>query len=155
MGAGNNQKITMLGYPMPTASFTTAAGECPGSSPSTLEALNGAMQDACTDVGATYINMRDIAGGNATFWSALSTTAGSFHADQVHLNEKGYCKVAISDTFRARFNCTVVKTDQSCFSLTPPPGVAKGVVASNAARASWGFTSLLMGTAAAAALVLS
>jgi len=122
--AGKNQKITMLGYATPTATFTTGEGECPGSVPKTLDALNGAVEDACKDVGATYIDMRYIAGATATSWSALSTTAGSFHADQVHLNELGYCKVAISDKFRTRFSCSVTAADQSCYNKTPPKGIA-------------------------------
>lgn len=123
--AGNSQTITMCGYPMPTATFPTSEGPCPGSVPKTLETLNGAIEDACGEVGGcSYLDFSDIAGATATTWSALSTTAGSFHADMVHLNEVGYCKVAVSDKFRTRFACSVTAAAQSCFNTIPPPGTA-------------------------------
>lgn len=152
--AGKNQKITMLGYAMPTAKFPTDEGECPGSKPAMLEALNGGMQDACKEVGATFIDMRDIAGATANTWSALSTTAGSFHADQVHLNEMGYCKVATTDAFRTRFACSVKKADQSCNSKTAPKGEAAGSSTSSAGRASGGHVAALL-TATAAAMFMA
>merc|ERR1711907_568437 len=105
--AGKNPKITMLGYPVPTAKFPTAEGECPGSSPSALEKLNGGVEDACKQVGATYIDMSTLAGGSSTSWSPLAKTKGAFHVDQVHLNAMGYCKLSINDKYRARMGCSV------------------------------------------------
>jgi hypothetical protein len=122
--AGKGQTITMLGYPIPTEKFPTGDGECPGSSVSAIEILNGAIEDACTEVGATYLEQRYVAGAPKAppSWSPLSSAAGSLHADAVHLNEKGYCTVSISDTFRTQFMCTVKKEDQSCY-VKPAAGV--------------------------------
>ena len=115
--AGKGQTMTMLGYPMPTGTFPTPEGECEGSKPADLDKLNGAIEDACKDAGATYLDYRFVAGAteNPLSWSPLSSAAGSLHADTVHLNEQGYCKVAISDSFRTQFKCTVNKEDQSCY----------------------------------------
>ena len=84
-----DQKITMLGYPLPTDVFPTSEGECPGSAPAIMDNLNGAIEDACKEVGATYIDERFIGGAST---AGASWSPGSLHADPVHLNTKG-CKV--------------------------------------------------------------
>ena len=48
----------MLGYPIPTKTFPTGEGECPGSSIDVMDNLNGAIEDACKEVGAKYIEQR-------------------------------------------------------------------------------------------------
>ena len=79
----------MLGYPLPTDVFPTSEGECPGSAPAIMDNLNGAIEDACKEVGATYLDERFIGGANT---AGGSWSPGSLHADSVHLNKKG-CKV--------------------------------------------------------------
>ena len=79
----------MLGYPLPTDVFPTSEGECPGSAPAIMDNLNGAIEDACKEVGATYIDERFIGGAST---AGASWSPGSLHADPVHLNTKG-CKV--------------------------------------------------------------
>ena len=104
-------------YPLPTATFTTGDGECPGSTASSIDGLNGGISDACADLGVGYLDMSYVAGAsqNPVGWSP-----GSLHADQVHLNENGYCALANADSFRARFLCTVAK-DESCAGAGTAP----------------------------------
>ena len=151
--AGKGQTITMLGYPMPTAMFPTSEGECQGFKPTALDTLNGAIEQACTEVGATYLEYRYIAGAtkDPPSWSSLSDVAGSLHADSVHLNEQGYCAVAISDTFRTQFKCTAKKEDQSCYGKSGGSPALAG-----AARATDGsHPAVLLLAAVAAALFLA
>ena len=104
--------ITMIGYPLPTADFSA---ECSGASPSALETLNGGIEDACKALGVGYLDMR-FAGGAPR--DPLGWSPGKLHQDAVHLNERGYCAVAITDSFRSRFSCTVKKEDQNCYDPT-------------------------------------
>lgn len=113
-------------YPLPTATFTTGDGTCPGSTASSIDDLNGGISDACADLGVGYLDMSYVAGASQ---NPIGWSPGSLHADQVHLNEKGYCALANADSFRAKFSCTVAK-DESCAGTgtattdTPTTGAA-------------------------------
>ena len=82
----------------------------------------------------------------------LGWSPSTLHADAVHLNEKGYCNVAISDSYRAKFSCTVKKEDQTCY-VAPSGGTGKSPSQGTSGAAS--LSVGVMGWLAPVALVVA
>jgi len=105
-------KLVMTGYVLPsvhTTPWSIGAFGC-GSSPSVLKPLNAAIaaavaSQAAKGVDVTFVDVSYATGGTPSTLSPAST-----HADAIHLNSKGYCKVFSDAKVQAAFGCSTATT---------------------------------------------
>merc|ERR1711988_1390899 len=118
-----SSKIYMTGYPTPTKDFKFCQGLVTTAGTSKL--LNNPIKAACDrNAKCTYDD------ATARFGSTDGgPSSGEFHLDSIHLNEKGYCKLWSTDTFRSTFKCTNDVPCRPTFKSTTPRGVTGTVTA--------------------------
>ena len=91
----------MTGYPTPTASFKDCK-DFSITSAGTRKVLNAPVKAACEAAErCTYHDATDRFGSTDS-----KPSSGRYHADTVHLNEDGYCKLWSTDLFKSAFKCT-------------------------------------------------
>ena len=112
----------MTGYPTPTASFKDCK-DFSITSAGTRKVLNAPVKAACeAALKCTYHDATDRFGSTDS-----KPSSGRYHADTVHLNEDGYCKLWSTDLFKSAFKCTSTNkckgdtVDGSAKSPTKPP----------------------------------
>lgn len=90
-------KIVLHSYCTPT---NEAAPGCTLAKGVTMNSAIKAAADAASDV--TFVDGTEDCGGTATSWSP-----GTYHADAIHLNQKGYCKTFTRADVQAAYGCEV------------------------------------------------
>ena len=108
-------QIMLIGYCTPREAYAGCAG---ASNAAPSQALNQGIKaaaDSMTDV--TYVDAGDVCGAHGTTqWSP-----GQYHADAIHLNTKGYCKVWTLPAVQAWLGC-----EAATYNCDTPAKIADG-----------------------------
>lgn len=108
-------KVVIWGYPVPSQKTREFRSICPGALPGTLQPLLKAIEDAASAKGATFVSGAYATGATSSKWSPNAT-----HADDMHLNSKGYCKFFSGQNIQQALGCqgAPVCTQQQCNNVS-------------------------------------